>query len=160
MNLFAKSQRCHSVFLPLLLTAMLATIALPTVAQTSLPNSQPPSESGNGSSQIQTKAEQFVDLLFEHRYSEALQYVHPTLREELMKDNNIVNNMQEFQELTGEFKRRLGSRVESNLVLVNTEFETITDTVVVIFDEQEQITGFDFPIEPLRSIHRQRILNK
>ena len=159
MTLLSKSNCCRSVLLSLLLTTTLSSISLPTAAQSSLLNSQSSSESGNASAQIQTKAEQFVDLLFKHRYSEALQYVHPTLREELMKENNIVNNVQEFQELTGGFKRRLDSRVEDNLVLVNTEFEAVTDIVVVIFDEQGQITGFDFPVEPLRSIHRQRILN-
>lgn len=146
------------VLLPLLLTATFSSLALSALAQTPPAVPQPPAN--DTAVPIQTKAEQFIDLLFAHRYSEALLYVHPTLREDLTKDDNIVNDVQEFQELAGGFKQRLDSRTDSNLVLVNAEFEALTDTIVVIFDEQGQITGFDFPEEPLRSIHRERILNK
>ncbi|GAB4368412.1 MAG: hypothetical protein Kow00121_07470 [Elainellaceae cyanobacterium] len=108
----------------------------------------------------QAKAEQFVDLLFAQRYYEALQYVHPALREELSQDDHISEQVQEFKEMAGGFKGRLDATPNGNLVLVNTEFENITDTVVVIFDDQGLITGFDFPVEPLRAVHRQRVLNR
>ena len=109
--------------------------------------------------QNQTKAEQFVDLLFAQRYYEALQYVHPTLREELSEDNHIIEQVQAFKQMAGAFKSRLDTSIDGNLVLINTEFEYITDTVIILFDDQGLITGFDFPVEPLREVHRQRLLN-
>lgn len=169
---FAKPDRSQPASISLLLAALSFTalpvivLTMPAAAQSSSPAPSSPGaapESAPAAEQaslpIQVKAEQFVDLLFAHRYSEALAYVHPTLRTELEKEDGISSDVQDFQDLSGTFKGRLGAHVEDNLVLVDAEFANLTDTFVVIFDDQGQITGFDFPVEPLRAAHRQRILN-
>lgn len=156
----AKSAHLWSGVLSLVFTAVLASVAAAAIAQTPTDSLQPAPAAAADSESIQAKAEQFVDLLFRNRYYEALQYVEPNLRAELLANNNIVDDVQNFQEMAGAFRARLDSQVDDNLVLVNTRFARITDTVIVIFDDQGQITGFDFPIEPLRLAQRRRVLNQ
>ncbi|HEY9641457.1 MAG TPA: hypothetical protein V6C57_13300 [Coleofasciculaceae cyanobacterium] len=132
----------HSAILgSILFTAIAAiapvtqTLAAPVLAQTV---------------SYQNRAEQFIDLVFSNQYDEALQYLHPTLRNEFR--NNFKERVENFERVTGKFQERQETRVEGNVVLVNTRFANLTDTIVVIFDQDGLITGIDFPIEPLRSL--------
>jgi hypothetical protein len=98
----------------------------------------------------QVKAEQFIDLVFSRRYDEALQYLHPVLQREI--GDMLAERVKNFESTTGPFQERQETQVEGNVVLVNTQFENLTDTIIVIFDQEGLITGVDFPIQPLRSL--------
>lgn len=102
------------------------------------------------SNQEQQIAEQFVDLVFSQRYSEALQFIHPVLRAELSPER-LQQAVEQFQRRSGAYVKRLDTKVDGNIVLVNTQFERVTDTVFVIFDDSGMITGVDFPQDPQQS---------
>jgi hypothetical protein len=42
-----------------------------------------------------------------------------------------------------------GSTADQHLVLVNTEFNRLSDSLFVILDNNNQIIGVDFPSEPV-----------
>jgi hypothetical protein len=61
---------------------------------------------------------------------------------------------QQLQRQTGEFVRiRRAVEAESNadqrLVLVNTEFNRLTDSLFVILNSNNEIIGVDFPSDPI-----------
>lgn len=89
-------------------------------------------------------AEQFIDLVFRQQYNEALQYIHPVLRAELSPER-LQQGAEQFQKRSGAFIKRLNTQVDGDVVLVNTQFEQVTDTILVIFDDSGLITGVDFP---------------
>ncbi len=95
-------------------------------------------------------AEQFIDLVFSQRYSEALQYIHPVLQAELSPER-LQQGAEQFQKRSGMFIKRLDTRVDGDVVLVNTQFERVTDTILIIFDDSGSITGVDFPQNSLQS---------
>ncbi|WP_416675916.1 hypothetical protein [Egbenema bharatensis] len=97
------------------------------------------------------RAEQFVDLIFSAQYGEALEYLHPILRE-ATAENSLEARVERFQQVTGLFQERRDARAVENVVLITTEFEHVTDTIVIIFDESGLITGVDFPLQPLQTI--------
>jgi hypothetical protein len=134
----------HSVILGSLLTAAVPTIAPPSQAL-------PASISIAQTVSYQERAEQFVDLVFSAQYDEALEYLHPVLQE-ATEENSLEDRVERFQQVTGAFQTRLDAQVVENVVLVTTEFENVTDTIVIIFDEEGLITGVDFPLQPLQTI--------
>lgn len=134
----------HSIILGGLLTAVMPTIA---------PSSQalPASISIAQTVFYQERAEEFVDLVFSTQYDEALEYLHPILQE-AAEENSLEERVERFQRVTGAFQERLDTQVVENVVLITTEFENVTDTIVIIFDEAGLIIGVDFPLQPLQTI--------
>ena len=89
-------------------------------------------------------AEQLVDSL---AYSESFstktnlnQNISP-----MLGDDSLPNYWDDLTKEHGKLVQRLDTKVEGNVVLVTVEFEKVTDTVLVIFDQQGQVVGLDFP---------------
>lgn len=92
-------------------------------------------------------AEDFVDLVAQGKFDNARLLLNPTLREGWtvaeMRDDWV-----RLQKVMGEYEQRLTTEVaDENLVLVNLQFEKATDNLLVIFDDQHQISGVDFPLQ-------------
>ncbi|MBE9040939.1 DUF3887 domain-containing protein [Oscillatoriales cyanobacterium LEGE 11467] len=98
----------------------------------------------------QTSAEQFVDAMARDDMERAREFLHPTLQEELTAEA-LRQNWQELLAVTGKFQERLSSSTienastNENLVLVSIRFENVTDDLLVIFNNKQEATGFDFP---------------
>jgi hypothetical protein len=135
-------------FTPVVLGGLLTT-SLATIAPLSQALPSPVSIAQTVS--YETIAEQFIDLIFSAQYDEALEYLHPVLQEATL-ENSLEQRVERFQRVTGAFQARLDAQVVENVVLVTTEFENVTDTIVIIFDENGLITGVDFPLQPLQTI--------
>jgi hypothetical protein len=135
-------------FTPVVLGGLLTT-SLATIAPLSQALPSPVSIAQTVS--YETIAEQFIDLIFSAQYDEALEYLHPILQE-ATAENSLEERVERFQQVTGAFQARLDAQVVENVVLVTTEFENVTDTIVIIFDENGLITGVDFPLQPLQTI--------
>ncbi|MGB3238642.1 MAG: DUF3887 domain-containing protein [Geitlerinemataceae cyanobacterium] len=93
---------------------------------------------------IQATAEQFVDSLAVDDIESAHNLLNPLVQKDWSEDM-MQQSWQDLLAVTGEFQERLGSQVEGQVVLVTVEFESVTNDVIVIFDESGQIIGFDFP---------------
>jgi hypothetical protein len=128
------------------LMGTMITIALPAIAQSApAPNDLTIAQASQGQSMTATTQE-FVNLLSEGNFEAASQYLHPVFRQN-WSPAQMQDNWQGLQEQTGAFKQ-FGSieQADESVVLVSTEFENVTDTLVVIFDETQQwIVGVDFP---------------
>ena len=79
-------------------------------------------------------------------------FLSPSLQEEISQ-SALQAKWQRLQRVTGNFVRiRRIARAENTpamkLVIVNTEFNRLTDNLFVILDERNQIIGVDFPTEP------------
>lgn len=96
---------------------------------------------------IQEVAEKFVDDLVAGEYGVARAYFHPTLKAEIFPED-LEERWQALQQTTGEFQQRLDSEViagsDVDIVKVNIEFENVTDSLIVIF-QNNRIAGVDFP---------------
>jgi hypothetical protein len=76
---------------------------------------------------------------------------------ELQKEISVASlqaRWQQLQRQTGDFVRikravEAGSTSDQHLVLVNTEFNRLTDSLFVILDNNNQIIGVDFPSDPI-----------
>jgi hypothetical protein len=154
MNSFLFDWAMRSALLGGIVTSTLLIAALPSQA---LPTADTPTFDGSAAEAIAQsisyteRAEQFVDLVFSAQYDEALEYLHPILQE-ATAENSLEERVERFQQVTGGFQERLDTRMVENIVLITTEFENVTDTIVIIFDESGLITGVDFPLQPLQAI--------
>ncbi len=100
---------------------------------------------------IQAYAEEFVDALSNGKYGVARGYLAPDLKETLLPET-IEQRWLEILATTGSFKRRSNSKVvessNSNVVLVNLEFERENRSFMIIFNPLSKIVGVDFPQSP------------
>jgi hypothetical protein len=67
--------------------------------------------------------------------------------------SNLQVKWQNLQRLTGNFVRvrksfQAENTADARLVLVNTEFNRISDNLFVILNNRNEITGVDFPKTP------------
>lgn len=94
----------------------------------------------------------FVEAMTSGRFVLASSYLAPAMQEEI-PPAEVQRKWQDLQRLTGNFvrvRRILPSEStgDMKLVLVNTEFTRLTDSLYVILDNSNQIIGVDFPVEP------------
>ena len=76
---------------------------------------------------------------------------------ELQREIDVASlqaRWQQLQRQTGDFVRinkavEAGSTADQHLVLVNTEFNRLSDSLFVILDNNNQIIGVDFPSDPV-----------
>jgi hypothetical protein len=94
----------------------------------------------------------FMDYIFLGHYISASSFLSPQLQEDLTPAI-LQSRWQNLQKRTGDAVRlkqialaETGS--DQKLVLVNTEFTRLTDNIFVVLDDQNQIVGLDFPVEP------------
>lgn len=96
----------------------------------------------------QQKAEKFVDLLIAGQYSQARALLYPDLQSQ-WSPAAIEQIWLELQQTTGPAQKRLSSRstesVGAELVFVEVQFEKTTDKLLVIFNQNQEIVGVDFP---------------
>lgn len=97
-------------------------------------------------------AADFVRELSRGHFISARSYLALPLQDELTPAT-LQSKWQELQRSTGNFVKVLrvieASRSEdTQLVLVNTEFNRVTDNLFVILNSNNEITGVDFPKDP------------
>jgi len=97
---------------------------------------------------VQTSAEEFVDALSTGRYGLARSYLSPELKETFLPET-LQQRWQTLLTTTGPFKQRSSSQVvrssDSEVVVVNLEFENYTGSFAIVFNLLGQIVGVDFP---------------
>ncbi|MDY6937424.1 MAG: DUF3887 domain-containing protein [Cyanobacteriota bacterium] len=111
---------------------------------------QPSSSSIVQAPSLQSLAEEFVDAMATDDMERARGFLHPTLQEELSTED-LRQNWEELIAVTGKFQERLSSSAvedpsgNENLVLVSIRFANVTDDLIVIFNDEREAIGFDFP---------------
>ena len=92
-------------------------------------------------------AERFIDLVAAGKYEESRRLLNPRLREGWTAAQ-IRDDWEQLQRVIGAYKDRTATHIaDNNLVLVDLEFERAADNLLVIFDDQQQIQGVDFPLQ-------------
>lgn len=93
-----------------------------------------------------TRAEEFVTLAAKGDFVGAWQYIHPSLRT-TWSPVDMQQGWHDLQNRTGAFQQFNSFRQDDqSVVLVNTQFEKVTDNLIIIFDDTRQwIVGVDFP---------------
>lgn len=94
----------------------------------------------------------FITALSRGHFISASSFLSPTLQEEISQ-STLQGKWQRLQRVTGNFVRirriaRAENTPEMKLVIVNVEFNRLTDNLFVILDDRNQIIGVDFPTEP------------
>ncbi|MDJ0576496.1 MAG: DUF3887 domain-containing protein [Xenococcaceae cyanobacterium MO_234.B1] len=99
---------------------------------------------------IKDNAEEFVDALSNGKYTVARGYMARDLKKTLLPEN-IEQKWLEIVETTGPFKGRSDPKIvesptsNSNVVLINVEFEREDRTFMILFNPLGEIVGVDFP---------------
>ncbi|WP_448533511.1 DUF3887 domain-containing protein [Parathermosynechococcus lividus] len=140
-------QPTHRLWLVRYLLALLWSVPLPflgAIAQTMPPAT--PQMSVGSLSTLQT-AEQFIDALFGNDFQQAWTYLNPILQEEITPQA-LQQRQQAFLKRVGTYQNRVDAELDGNIVSIKVAFSNITDTLILIFDENGKITGVDFPANP------------
>ena len=95
---------------------------------------------------------QFMNAISQGQYVSARSFFSPAMQKEVSAAS-LQAKWQRLQRSTGNFiqVKRLVEAAENpdqRLVLVQTEFNRLTDNLFVILDANNLITGVDFPIDP------------
>ncbi len=152
-----------NIWVQLLVSSILLLVASPVLAQplqiaqllpTQAPAQAPETEveaeveaSDADEAQIEEIAERFIDLIAAGQVEQARELLNPTLKAGWTLDQ-MQDDWDRLQRITGQYQRRVKTQVASgNLVLIDLEFEQATDNLFVIFDDQQQIQGVDFPLQ-------------
>lgn len=143
-------------FLPLALSVAAGAVAVaPAFAQSNLRTVQSipvqseayqlVAQSGNRE-QMSAIAQDFIQMVAAGNFEGAAQFLNPNFRSS-WTPAQMQENWNYLQAATGAYRQVVGTDASGgNVVLVKTEFENVTDDVVVIFDESGQtIVGVDFP---------------
>lgn len=103
---------------------------------------QAPTEPNN----VSTIAQQVVGLLAAQRYEEVRASLYPELRDAISAAE-IQQQWEQLLEIQGPFKRIVNVRparvFDGAIVLVTASFEQGSEDLMVIFNDQQQIVGFD-----------------
>lgn len=94
----------------------------------------------------------FIGALSSGQFISASSFLSPVMQEQISQAQ-LQQKWLNLQRITGNFVRvKRINRAESNpdmrLVIVNTEFNRLTDNLFVTLDAQNQIIGVDFPTDP------------
>ena len=89
-------------------------------------------------------AETFIDFMIARDFVQARERLHPVLQAEWTPEV-LEQKLNQFQQRVGPFRRRVRSRVVSNVVLVTTEFTQVTDDLTFVFSDNKKIVAIDFP---------------
>ncbi|MBI4784459.1 MAG: DUF3887 domain-containing protein [Oscillatoriophycideae cyanobacterium NC_groundwater_1537_Pr4_S-0.65um_50_18] len=140
---------------PCLLACALSIALLPVKAQPIAPVSlaQPALSIAQAPAVPQTRpiaavAEEFANLMVQGDFVQAWQYIHPSLRTS-WSPVDMQESWHDLQDRTGAFKQFTTFREDGEtVVLADTQFEKVSDNLVIIFDDTRQwIVGVDFPQE-------------
>ncbi len=94
----------------------------------------------------------FIGALSSGHFISASSFLSPQLQEEISQVE-LQQKWLRLQRITGNFVRvkrisRAESTPDMRLVIVNTEFNRLTDNLFVTLDADNQIIGVDFPTDP------------
>ena len=93
---------------------------------------------------IQSMAENLVQLLAEDNYEEAQNLFGSPMKDDISPES-LQNHKDNFIALHGEFQQIVGSRnPEENLVVVEVETTQKTTDVFVIFNDDREVVGVDY----------------
>ena len=97
-------------------------------------------------------AEQFVDALSTGNFITAHSFLSPQFQKDITPQA-LQSKWLNLQRYTGLFQHvgrvvEAESTAETRLVLVNVQFNRLSDNLFVILDANNQVTGVDFPSEP------------
>lgn len=106
------------------------------------------SNNANNSAQIQSQAEKIIDAFFAQDFATVNNGLHPDLKVDLSTER-LKAIWEATQAENGAFQTRKQSRVidtpGSDLVIITVQFDRVTEDWIVIFNDQGQIIGADFP---------------
>ncbi|NJR66865.1 MAG: DUF3887 domain-containing protein [Leptolyngbyaceae cyanobacterium CRU_2_3] len=149
----------NSALLSLLLTTAIGSSILPAIAQASSLSASTLPASGstdagstykvaqaNQPKPMTTIAEEFMNLTAQGDFVGASQYLDPTFRQTWLPAD-MQQSWENLQQRAGAFRQVLSfEQADASIVLANTQFENLTDDLVIIFDDSRQwIVGVDFP---------------
>jgi hypothetical protein len=94
----------------------------------------------------------FMDALSSGHFISASSFLAPVMQEQISQAQ-LQRKWLALQRITGNFVRvkrisRADSTPDMRLVIVNTEFNRLTDNLFVTLDANNQIIGVDFPTDP------------
>ncbi|MEA5442771.1 DUF3887 domain-containing protein [Cyanobium gracile] len=94
----------------------------------------------------------FIGALSSGHFISASSFLSPVMQEQISQAQ-LQQKWLNLQRITGNFVRvkaihRAESTPDMRLVIVNTEFNRLTDNLFVTLDAQNQIIGVDFPTDP------------
>jgi hypothetical protein len=94
----------------------------------------------------------FIKALAAGHFISASSFLAPVLQEQISQ-TQLQQKWLNLQQITGNFVRvkrinRAESTPEMRLVIVNTEFNRLSDNLFVTLDANNQIIGVDFPTDP------------
>ena len=100
----------------------------------------------------ETVVSNFMTALTRGQFISASGFLSPSLQEDISQAA-LQKKWQNLQRLTGNFVRvkkiwKAESTALMKLVIVNTEFNRLTDNLFVSLNERNQIIGVDFPTDP------------
>ena len=94
----------------------------------------------------------FITALSSGHFISASSFLSPLMQEQIPQ-GQLQQKWLNLQRITGNFVRvkrinRAESTPEMRLVIVNTEFNRLTDNLFVTLDSDNRIIGVDFPTDP------------
>jgi hypothetical protein len=94
----------------------------------------------------------FIGALSSGHFISASSFLSPLLQEQISQ-SQLQQKWFNLQRITGNFVRvkrinRAESTADMRLVIVNTEFNRLTDNLFVTLDSENRIIGVDFPTDP------------
>lgn len=94
----------------------------------------------------------FITALSSGHFISASSFLSPSMQEQIPQ-GQLQQKWLNLQRITGNFVRvkrinRAESTPEMRLVIVNTEFNRLTDNLFVTLDSKNRIIGVDFPTDP------------
>ena len=99
-------------------------------------------------------AAQFVKALSQGQYVSARSFFSPAMQKEVSAAS-LQAKWQRLQRVTGDaIKVRhlllADSAPDQRLVIVSMDFQRLTDSLFVVLNDKNEITGVDFPNEPVK----------
>jgi Protein of unknown function (DUF3887) len=95
----------------------------------------------------------FVQSLVNKDYGLARGFLHPFLKAEVFP-TRVQGAWENLLKRTGPVRRIVGTQVRKgsdtdgvDMVLVTIQFEKLTDTLILVFDDQKRIVNVDFPLD-------------
>ncbi len=136
------------VLLPLLTGSTLGLLARFSPTALAQPAAQPsPPVSTSPIPELNQISERFVDLIAAGEFEQARRLLNPVLQQDWTAAQ-MRSNWENLQQIIGPYQQRSNTQiVDGNLVLIDLEFAKATDNLLIIFDDQRQIQGVDFPLQ-------------
>lgn len=133
-------------FLPVLLFLFAGSATAQLPVQLTQQPGQPTQQSGQPTTTLSAIAEQAVKLLASQQYEEVRLSLHPDLRA-LVSAADLQQQWQQLLAVQGAYRRIVNTRsaqvYDGSIVIVTAAFEQGSEDLLVIFNDQQQIVGFD-----------------